>query len=71
MCRIDRIVQNLIIFPDFILHILSINVNRISDDPLIISIFQKEICHAPCRVYGAGLILQAEMHVICSASNNI
>jgi hypothetical protein len=47
MCRIDRIVQNLIIFPDFILHILSINVNRISDDPLIISIFQKEICHSP------------------------
>ncbi len=47
MCRIDRIVQNLIIFPDFILYILSIHVNRISDDPLIISIFQKEICHAP------------------------
>ncbi len=47
MCRIDRIVQNQIIFSDFILYILSINVNRISDDPLIISIFQKEICHAP------------------------
>ncbi len=41
------IVQNLMIFPDFILYILSIHVNRISDAPLIISIFQKEICHAP------------------------
>ena len=34
MYRIDRIVQNPVIFPDFILYILSINVTHISDDPL-------------------------------------
>ena len=37
MDRIDRIILNPIGFPDTILYILSIDVNRIPDGPLIIS----------------------------------
>jgi hypothetical protein len=45
MYRIDRIVQNPVIFPDFILYILSIDVTRISDDSLTLFIFQKRGIH--------------------------